>query len=92
VVVASPDEVLVPLGVGIGGLWLTGVGIAMLTNYRGLADWWARQPDNWRLRPRRDRPTRSGRSAATRARGTAILIFGLVNLALSLAAAVQAIL
>lgn len=77
--------------VGLCGLWWVGVGLAMIKNYRGLADWWTKQPDIWRLGPRIERPTDPSRAKATRINAFAFLVFGVLFVVMALAGAVKAL-
>ncbi|MEV5705889.1 hypothetical protein [Actinoallomurus sp. NPDC052274] len=74
----STETMLLSAGVGVAGLWGVGVGITMLTDFRGLATWWARQPDIWRPSPRRDAPITPRRLLHTRVTGLFFLTSGLL--------------
>ncbi|MCO5971617.1 hypothetical protein [Actinoallomurus soli] len=63
---------------GVAGLWLAGVGIAILTNFRELATWWARQYEIWRPSPRHDAPITPQQWIRTRVVGLVFLTGGLL--------------
>jgi hypothetical protein len=79
------EAALVVFAVGFCGLWWIGFGLAVINNYRGIADWWTRQPDSWRLGPRVD----PRRAAVTRIKAFVILAFGVLCLGVAFAGAIK---